>query len=261
MDDCIWKTRESASVSAPNHVIDQIRDVLMSGAMKPGDRLPSETELASLCGVSRGSVRQAMKALETMGILSICPGNGTFINTSITGKRLNPLIFALLISGPSVRELADARLALEEDILERLIQNRELADAILPDLRENLKRHERMLREGAGYDKLLENDLQFHRIISNGCGNVLLQTIYDYLMDSFEHLLGYTTQRQLNRDVTVAAHTSVIQALESGSYALAKEAAKQSVQYWYDLMLEDPAVGEADPVSFSSNYSTSASSL
>ena len=63
MDSHIWKIRESASVSAPNHVIDQIRELLIRGAIKPGDRLPSETELASLCGVSRGSVRQAMKAL------------------------------------------------------------------------------------------------------------------------------------------------------------------------------------------------------
>ena len=253
MDSHIWKIRESASVSAPNHVIDQIRELLIRGAIKPGDRLPSETELASLCGVSRGSVRQAMKALETMGVLSICPGNGTYINTSITGKRLNPLIFALLIASPSVKELADARYALERDIFELLAQNRTLADAILPDLKENLQHHQKMLKEGEPYDKLLENDLQFHRIISRGCGNVLLQTIYDYLMDSFERPLSYTTQRQLNRDVTVAAHTSVIRALESGSEELAKKAAKESVQYWYDLMLENPDVISPLPTAPSGN--------
>ena len=84
----------------------------------------------------------------------------------------------------------------------------------LPDLRENLKRHERMLREGAGYDKLLENDLQFHRIISNGCGNVLLQTIYDYLMDSLNTCwLYHAAAAQSGRHCR--SHTSVIQALKA----------------------------------------------
>ena len=128
MDGYSWEARQSVHISAPNHVINQIQEVLMSGALKPGDRMPSETELAELCGVSRGSVRQAMKALETMGILSIRPGDGTYVNTRITEKRLNPLLFALVIASPSVKELADARYALERDIFELLIQDRKLAD-------------------------------------------------------------------------------------------------------------------------------------
>ena len=209
----------------------------MSGALKPGDRMPSETELAELCGVSRGSVRQAMKALETMGILSIRPGDGTYVNTRITEKRLNPLLFALVIASPSVKELADARYALERDIFELLIQDRKLADAVIAPLEENLRVHKQLLLEDAPNLRLADNDLAFHRILSHGCGNVLLQTIYDYLMESFRHYLIYTTELQAQRDVTIAAHTTIIRAMKTGSFQLAKEAAKLSVDSWYELML------------------------
>ena len=84
-----WSPKPRTNISAPNYVIEEIRDALLNRSMKPGDRLPSELELAALYGVSRGSVRQAMKALEILGIVSIRPGDGTYVNTSISEKSLS----------------------------------------------------------------------------------------------------------------------------------------------------------------------------
>ena len=69
------RPRRRANVSAPNFIIDQIRSELFRGTLKPGDKLPSEMELAELYGASRGSVRQAMKALEILGVVDIRPGD------------------------------------------------------------------------------------------------------------------------------------------------------------------------------------------
>ena len=94
MDNSIWSPKPQPHTLAPNHVIEQIQSALLEQRLKPGDRLPPEMELASLFSVSRGSVRQAMKALETLGVLTIRPGDGTYVNTSLSEKSFNPLVFA-----------------------------------------------------------------------------------------------------------------------------------------------------------------------
>lgn len=239
MDAILWRPRPQANTSAPNYVIDQIRDALLQRTLKPGDRLPSELELAEQCGVSRGSVRQAMKSLETLGVLSIRPGDGTYVNTAVSDKSFNPLLFTLLIANPSAREMADARYALERDICELLMSDETLLETVIPQLMDNIARYKEMLDSGAPLEMLVENDLEFHRILSHHCGNMLLQTVYDYIMEFFEHYLIDTTARQVERRVTIDAHEKIVKALRTRNYTMAKQAAKDTVQIWYDLMTDD----------------------
>ena len=67
MEKVVLQPRPQARLSAPDYVIEQIKQALVSESLKPGDRLPSESELEALYGVSRGSIRQAMKSLEMLG--------------------------------------------------------------------------------------------------------------------------------------------------------------------------------------------------
>lgn len=239
MDTFLWSPRPQANTSAPNYVIDQIREALLRRTLKPGDRLPSELEIAERCGVSRGSVRQAMKSLETLGVLSIRPGDGTYINTAVSDKSFNPLLFTLLIANPSAREMADARYALERDIFELLMADEARLAAVLPELEESIAQHKEMLENGAPLQTVVKNDLEFHRTLSHGCGNMLLQTVYDYIMEFFEYYLVDTTARQAEHSVTIAAHEKIVQALRTCNYAMAKQAAEDTVQLWYDLMTGD----------------------
>lgn len=236
MDNSIWIPKPQPHTLAPNHVIEQIQSALLEQRLKPGDRLPPEIELASLFSVSRGSVRQAMKALETLGVLTIRPGDGTYVNTSLSEKSFNPLVFAMLISQPSAKTIADARYALERDILELLLGREEQVEEVIPLLEENLDRHRKMLAEKASPEALVKNDLAFHRILSQYCGNMLLQIVYDYIMDAFEGQVVATTSRQRGGDVTIRDHTTIIEALKTRSYAMAKQAAKDTIQNWYSLM-------------------------
>ena len=230
------RPRRRANVSAPNFIIDQIRSELFRGTLKPGDKLPSEMELAELYGASRGSVRQAMKALEILGVVDIRPGDGTYVNTVVSGKSFNPLVFTLLIAAPSIKEMADARRILERDIFEMLIEDDQRVELVSPLLEENIAEREVLLEQGASSETLVENDMRFHRILSNHCGNTLLQIVYDYIMDYFEHYLQFTTARQMNTDATPTAHKEVLEALRARSRSMAEQAARDTVQIWYDLM-------------------------
>lgn len=233
-----WTPRPQANKSAPNYVIEQIRTALLERELNPGDRMPSEMELVSSFGVSRGSVRQAMKALETMGVLTIRPGDGTYVNTSVSADSFNPLMFALLISRASAKTFADARYALERDIYELVLANEENLAALIPKLEENIRVHAHLIESGADPKALAHNDKAFHMLISESCGNLLLQIVYGYVMDAFESSIVDTTaiQNDTNEKVTVRDHTMILDALKAKSYPEVKKAAKASATSWYNLL-------------------------
>ena len=235
----IWVPKPQTRKSAPDYVIDQIRDALLKKRLHPGDKLPPESEMVDLFGLSRGSVRQAMKSLETLGVITIRPGDGTYVNTSLSENHLNPLIFALLISTPSMKEISDTRYALERDIVELLLADEKLISQTIPLLEENLREHQRLIDTHASTEELVQNDQHFHRILSHGCGNTVMQTIYDYVLDSFEHQMILTTSRQSEAEgnnVTIRDHEKILNALKNRNFSEAKQAIQDSMSSWTSFM-------------------------
>src|SRR4030065_2519093 len=80
-----------------DHIIETIGRLIASGKLKPGDVVPSERTLSNLLKVSRNSVRQALKALDVLGVLDINPGARTYLNTSLSHLLVNPMKFMTLL--------------------------------------------------------------------------------------------------------------------------------------------------------------------
>lgn len=238
MEKSTWNPTPQTTKNAPDYVIEQIRNALLNKELNPGDRLPSELELATLFNVSRGSVRQAMKSLEMLGILSIRPGDGTYINTSHSTKSFNSLTFALLLSRPSVKTMVEARSALERDIFELILEDDKRIETVLPLLKENLKYHEELLQNNASPQILAENDLKFHLILSEHCGNLLLQIVYDYVMEALKYSIVTTTEYQSSDDIihTIRDHSSILDALQNRNFNDAKHVAQITADSWYQLL-------------------------
>lgn len=241
MSDSTWTPRPNSRVSAPNYVINQIKQGLLERKINPGDRLPSESELVELMGVSRGSVRQAMKALETLGIISIRPGDGTYVNSTVSENSFNLLIFALLIAHPSKKDIIDFRYALERDIFELIFENEDCIDGLLVKLEENIAYHEKLLEENASVEELVKNDQRFHSLLAESCGNILFQTIYNFAMDYFSQYMLTTATRQnsLGTNYAVRDHQVIVDALRKRDFSEAKHAVKISVNTWQQYMYEE----------------------
>ncbi len=241
MDTSLWSPRPQAKKSAPNYVIEQIRQALLEKKIKPGDRMPPESDLVELFGVSRGSIRQAMKSLETLGVITIRPGDGTYVNTSISPNNINPLVFSLLISNPSAKAITDARYALERDIIELILSDEHLIHEVSPLLEANIDYHEQLLQSKAPLQALVANDQAFHHILSKGCGNLIIQTVYDYVLESFEAHMLYTTSQQTlkNASTTLRDHKAILAALTNRDFDEAKAAIKNSIQSWSGFLDEN----------------------
>ena len=238
MEKVVLQPRPQARLSAPDYVIEQIKQALVSESLKPGDRLPSESELEALYGVSRGSIRQAMKSLEMLGVVSIRPGDGTYVNMEISKNSFNPLVFALLLSKPSTRAICEARYAMERDIIELILNGEQDIETLIQLMNANLDRHRELLAAQAGVDELVENDLAFHRILSDNCGNIVMKTVYDYVMEAFRSILVRTTSIQIGSEdsLTLRDHLGILNSIEERDFAKAKHAVQNSSKTWFDLM-------------------------
>lgn len=163
-------------------VIEQIKSKIKSGEIKKGDRLPSEREMSELIGVSRTSVREAIRALEVVGLVESKQGAGNYIKTNFDNSLFEPLSVMFMLQESSVKEMYDLRETLELECAKlsaRNIEDNELAllTAIM----------DRMYLAGSE-EESLELDIKFHYLIAKSSRNVLLINMLDVisqLMDEF----------------------------------------------------------------------------
>ncbi len=161
-------------VNVGEMVFNQLQDLLIRGEWKPGDRLPSENELAELFHVSRITVRQALQKLSAMGLIETRLGEGSFVRKVDASESMNALVSTLYLDNASslqvfeFREILDteaAGLAVERGT-EAEIQELEI---ILHDMRRYF--------ESKLYDEFAKKDLEFHFQISKMTKNkFLIQT-------------------------------------------------------------------------------------
>lgn len=153
-----------------------IREMILSGALRPGDRLPAERELSEALGVSRPTIRESIRSLVAMNILESRHGSGTYVASLDTEELLEPLQFVIALAGRALDELFEARLLLEPSLA---------ALAAERATEEEIAALRACAREGAehrdDHERLLALDLRLHRRIADAARNRLLLTFFNSL--------------------------------------------------------------------------------
>jgi DNA-binding FadR family transcriptional regulator len=155
-------------------VQDELRSYIIDNRMQPGDRLPSETELATRLGVSRNVVREALKGLEALGLVEVRVGLGVYVKAADLDDILTNFAYSLLFDGRSVVELYEIRQRLELSYVREAMQ--QLSDDNLSEMERLLIEMEQQFREGK--DFILE-DLALHRTLFHNVGNGTLLKLFD----------------------------------------------------------------------------------
>ncbi|MEX1020775.1 MAG: FadR/GntR family transcriptional regulator [Litorilinea sp.] len=109
-------------------IIEQFQVALMNGELRPGQRLPSELALCRHLGVGRSTLREAVKALTTIGVLEVRRGDGTYVNEHITPGAIMPLLFAILVESESPKHLQEFRFIFESGYFKLLAQRGKAED-------------------------------------------------------------------------------------------------------------------------------------
>jgi GntR family transcriptional repressor for pyruvate dehydrogenase complex len=200
-------------------IVEQIKQLITDGKLKPGDRLLAERELAEQFQVSRASVREAIRTLEMLGVIDIRPGEGTFVRDSETDDIIRPLAMFLAVERSSlldmfemrrIFETATASLAAERATEEEL----DHIEAMLEKMRERLN----VLDPEKGE----EFDAAFHYAVAEATHNSLLTKLFKTVSEEFAKA-NSVARRQLYHDSVQNAqkiidqHSEILGAIRSRS--------------------------------------------
>ena len=159
-----------------DQAITKIKDLIVEGEFGPGERLPKESELAERLGLSRNSLREAVRALSLVGVLEARQGDGTYV-TSLEPELLlaGTSFVSDLLTGPTLRELIEVRRILEPAAT--ALATPRLRDEDFAALAESLERME----SADSTQAFIDADVDFHRVIVNACGNATLASLIQNL--------------------------------------------------------------------------------
>ncbi|WP_035506266.1 FadR/GntR family transcriptional regulator [Halobacillus karajensis] len=183
-------------------IVSIIKDHLIEGKLKPGDKLPTEMELIEQLGVSRTPVREAIKILESIGVIQIKRGEGMFITNHSSKLTMNPLIFSLIMHSHNVEQLIEFRQHFEMLLMNMIISKEE--KNLDPIESVYLSQVERMKPELTP-EELVDIDLEFHYAILEETKNPFTieigRTIYELIRPKMVH---FKDPGAINR--TLATH-------------------------------------------------------
>src|SRR6185369_14693180 len=194
--------------------IEKIKDLLVAGELGPGDRLPVEKDLARQLGVSRNTVREAVRALTSIRVLQTRQGDGTYVTSLRPELLLDGMGFvADLYRDDGALQFLHVRRLLEPEAT--ALAATRLGESELAELgRLMLAAHEIAAEPVVDFERLVENDTAFHALIAAHCGNPILAAL-------IQNTFGRTARARVWRGAietgvgerTVAEHQAIYRAL------------------------------------------------
>ncbi|MGS0763718.1 FadR/GntR family transcriptional regulator [Syntrophomonas curvata] len=169
-------------------IVEQLKEMISNGELKPGQKLPSERDMAESLGVSRASVREALTALEAIGILDIRPGEGTFVRETSVSATFAPLAMVLEMEQNPGGQLMEVRRVLETEMAALAAQR-----ATEEDLK-NIKTNLNHMKTAQTISQSVEADLRFHFTIAEATHNTILLRIMNTVADLMHN--AFRVQRE-----------------------------------------------------------------
>jgi GntR family transcriptional repressor for pyruvate dehydrogenase complex len=203
-------------VGAIEATIEAIKQMLVDGRLRPGDRLPVEKDLAASLGVSRNTLREAVRALASIRVLQTRQGDGTYVTSLRPGLLLDGMGFVADLHSEDGAHFLHVRRLLEPEATALSVGRLDEAD--LAELRGLLEEAEALVRDKpVDLERLLTNDRQFHALLTARCGNPVLAALV-------ENTSGHTVRARMWRgrtdagafERTLAEHRAIYQAVAAG---------------------------------------------
>ena len=234
--------RQNAVVAEKKHMLGNKEDVthllvlrfqqlLNDGLLSPGVKLPSERELASSFGVARSSLRQALKVLEIMGVITQKVGDGSYLNKDASAVLAVPMEFLFLLDDTSLQELVEMRLMVEPAMAAKAAQRANTDDIAL--LRQSIVDLKDSKRDRI---KLVASDLMFHRAIFQACGNRLSERLFHTLHKGMLNMIMVTSE-MVDLEHTLQFHVPILAAVEQRNSQLAEKLMTDHLNDARDLLL------------------------
>ncbi len=204
---------------------DELRRYVLAAGLRPGDRLPSERELGQRLGLSRTSVREAMRFLEHEGLVEVRQGRPAVVRPFDLAAALQPVLVRLTAERHLLRDLLAVRAPLEVLAAREAAGRRRAAD--LAELRRCL---EAMRAHLDGGEDTLEEDVLFHRILYRAAGNAVLLAFSRAVQDLLTSVREAARQVAAPLERSWRQHTAIYDAVAAGDAATAGAAMERHME-------------------------------
>jgi len=216
-------TVEKADPRITATLIARIKKMIADGEISPGSKFPPERELAKKFSVNRASVRQVLKVLEIMGVLSQRVGDGTYLSNSAERILKEPIDFLVLLDDLSHHELFETRLIVEPELAARAAERATAEDfATLRNAIFGMERSKNNLER-------LEADCAFHEAIFRASGNrichLLFKVIHRSVLTSMSHL-----SERVSLDRPLMYHRKIYNAIRDRNIDAARSAMLEHIE-------------------------------
>jgi DNA-binding FadR family transcriptional regulator len=195
-----------------------IKEYILENALRPGDSLPTEAQLADQLRVSRSGVREALRSLQSLGVITARRGEGHYVN----GFNLDPIVqnlnYSMLFDIEDAQELLEVRERLEISFIA------DAAAAMDEPTLESLRALVRVMCRKADQDRLfLEEDIAFHRTLYQTIRNRFLLKLLDVFWTVYDHLRDRSLLEVQDLRLEARSHEQILQALEARDGEAAKQ--------------------------------------
>ncbi|MEJ8546983.1 FadR/GntR family transcriptional regulator [Brevibacillus borstelensis] len=203
----------------------QIHQIVQEKNLRPGDKLPSERELSEQLGAGRSSVREALRALELLGLIETRRGEGTFLKHYRHNRLIDILGFFILRDYKTKKDLIEMRRILELDAV-RMACRRAAAKHF-----EEMERILAAAEERIGQGEIpTEEDYQFHRVICRSSRNSILHRIWAPLVEYSDSVRSESLSREGRARSAVNEHRQIMEAIRAGDEEKAVERMKKHLE-------------------------------
>ncbi len=212
-------------ISVVEQAISKIYDLILSQDLKENDKLPPERQLSEMLGISRNSLREAIRVLDMLGVLRVDQGSGMVIDSSrVSDAVTKHLTFALLLNREKLHELFEARLVVETECAGLAAVRADQEE------RETLRRtYQELCASRTDRPKSIALEIELHNIIARAARNTVLEKILSSLKQILKESREATVPRTGVSTETIQVHERLIAAIEARDQASARAIMREHI--------------------------------
>ncbi|MBB6625303.1 FadR/GntR family transcriptional regulator [Clostridium gasigenes] len=220
---------EVKNMKVYEQIINQFKDMIAKGLLKKGDKLPSERELVSQLGVSRTGIREALSALQMIGLVESRHGEGNYIKDNLEDSLKDPFLLIFMLNGGKFHEILEFRKGIEIEtaaLAANKIQDDEIV--ILKDILHRL--------DNAECEEVkVKLDKELHYLIAKASKNILIVNLLNVnssLMDIFiSEARGKILSKEENRECLLKQHKDIVDAISNHDSSSASKAMRRHLDF------------------------------
>lgn len=207
-------------------IIEQLQNSILDGRLPIGTQLPPERELANMLGVSRASVREALRAMALMGWIEIRPGEGSFVSRATAERVLQPLSYVLMLDRDNVKDLLELRAILEVETAGLAAIRR--TDECLNDIKDTI--HNMEDSASTNVEDFLNYDMLFHKKVDQAAANPILAKTNMILRELLLEANRRVARLPEGRNTAIQSHHEIAEAIERRDEEAARLAATKHLK-------------------------------